>query len=78
MDGVDVFDVNSLYNGSPAGRWSKQATTGDSPSPRVEFCIVTVSAQDRSSYNMYTYSITSQGRWLKSMQVHVWRPWKLQ
>jgi len=55
MEYVDFFDISSLYNGSPNGTWHRQKTTGDIPEPRIDFCIVTVSAPDNSSHNIYMY-----------------------
>lgn len=53
MDEIDIFDISSYYNASlPAGTWYKQTTSGDTPDPRVDFCLVVASAPDGSSHNM--------------------------
>ena len=53
MNEIDIFDVSSYYNASvPAGTWYKQTTSGDTPAPRVDFCVVAASAPDGSSHNM--------------------------
>jgi hypothetical protein len=53
---VYVFDVGA-YLADPAkgGVWYEQKTGGASPPPRTDFCLVTVSAPDNSSHNIYMY-----------------------
>jgi hypothetical protein len=53
---VDVFDIDS-YIRDPAsnGSWYAQATTGDIPDPRTDFCTVVMSAPDNSSHHIYLY-----------------------
>ncbi|CAI6314729.1 unnamed protein product [Periconia digitata] len=54
---VDVFDIDSyIKNPDSNGTWFQQNTTGDIPSPRIDFCTVTVSAADNSSHHIYVYS----------------------
>lgn len=36
--------------------WHRQATSGDIPPPRSDFCMVAAPASDNSSYNMYVCS----------------------
>ncbi|KAI9684437.1 MAG: hypothetical protein M1829_002247 [Trizodia sp. TS-e1964] len=55
MDQIDIFDIASLYNGSSSGTWLKQAATGDIPQPRIDFCLVSASAPDNSTHNLYIY-----------------------
>lgn len=53
MDEIDIFDVASYYNAStPDGIWYKQKTSGDTPIPRIDFCLVLASAPDGSSHNV--------------------------
>lgn len=53
MDEIDIFDVASYYNDStPDGTWYKQKTSGDTPNPRIDFCLVLASAPDGSSNNV--------------------------
>jgi hypothetical protein len=51
---VDIFDVGSMANGS-SGTWLSQNTTGTTPTPRIDPCVVAVPAPDNSSYNIYMY-----------------------
>ena len=51
MDTVNVFDIASLDQGGN-GSWYAQQTSGDTPSPRADFCLVGAAAPDNSSYNM--------------------------
>lgn len=37
--------------------WYRQATTGDIPPARSDFCMVDVSASDKSSHNMYVIQL---------------------
>ncbi|KAK2797437.1 hypothetical protein FQN51_008470 [Onygenales sp. PD_10] len=55
MDEVIIFDINSLYNGDNNGTWYKQKVTGAIPEPRIDFCLVAISAPDNSSHNIYMY-----------------------
>lgn len=53
MNEIDVFDVSSYYNAStPDGTWYKQITSGATPDPRVDFCLILASATDGTSHNM--------------------------
>lgn len=53
MDEIDIFDVASYYNAStPDGTWYKQTTSGDTPDPRIDFCLILASAPDGSSHNV--------------------------
>jgi hypothetical protein len=53
---VDIFDINSyLDDRSSNGTWYSQKTTGDVPAPRIDFCTITISAQDNSSHHIYLY-----------------------
>lgn len=54
MDKVTVFDIASIDNGG-AGRWYEQQTSGDSPSGRVDHCVVASSAPDNSSHQIIVY-----------------------
>lgn len=55
FDSVDILDVASIDNGNSDGNWYTQTTTGEIPAPRTDFCLVTVSAPDNSSHNIYMY-----------------------
>jgi hypothetical protein len=48
---VDIFDISSIYN-DQKGVWYQQVTSGTPPSPRVDYCTISVSAGDDSSHNM--------------------------
>ncbi|CAL5871657.1 uncharacterized protein PFLUO_LOCUS5910 [Penicillium psychrofluorescens] len=50
FDSVDIFDIASMD-----GAWYNQPVSGDIPGPRTDFCVVTVSAPDNSSHNIYLY-----------------------
>ena len=57
MTEIDVFDIASIYNAStPDGVWYKQqAGNGnitETPSPRIDFCLIAASSQDSSSHNV--------------------------
>ena len=57
MDSVDIFDVSALSD-SPSNStsgWYRQLTTGDIPPPRLDFCLISASAPDHSSQNIYLY-----------------------
>ncbi|KAJ6257856.1 hypothetical protein Dda_7645 [Drechslerella dactyloides] len=45
---IDVFDIKN-------NRWTKQATSGETPKIRVNACAVVFSAPDNSSHNVYMY-----------------------
>jgi hypothetical protein len=53
-----VFDLESYFGDTTSsnGTWYQQVTTGDIPSPRIDFCTVYVSAPDNSSHHIYLYS----------------------
>jgi hypothetical protein len=56
LETVDVFDVGSLDNAdTPNGVWYSQNTTGVAPVPRIDACLVVITAPDNSSYNIYMY-----------------------
>ncbi|KAJ5082373.1 hypothetical protein N7532_011416 [Penicillium argentinense] len=55
FDSVDFLDIASIDGGNSDGTWYTQTTTGDIPAPRTDFCLVTVSAPDNSSHNIYLY-----------------------
>jgi hypothetical protein len=53
---VDVFDIDSYFRvPSGNGSWYAQATTGDIPDPRIDFCTVVMSAPDNWSHHIYLY-----------------------
>lgn len=57
MNGIDIFDISSVYDASTAdGIWYRENATGPGdegvPTPRVDFCLVAASASDSSSHNM--------------------------
>lgn len=52
MSTIDIFDIASIYSGSSNG-WYQQNTTGSAPDPRVDFCVVAISAPDNSSHQLY-------------------------
>ncbi|KAI9648109.1 hypothetical protein NHQ30_002739 [Ciborinia camelliae] len=54
MDQINVFDINSAYNGGN-GSWYTQQATGNLPPKRIESCSVVATATDNSSYNVYLY-----------------------
>lgn len=56
MAAIYVFDVASLYDPStPNGTWYRQVVSGTVPGQRLDHCLVTVSAPDNSSHNIYMY-----------------------
>ncbi|KAF1969530.1 hypothetical protein BU23DRAFT_539447 [Bimuria novae-zelandiae CBS 107.79] len=56
FDTVDVFDLESYYaDPSSNGTWYQQATSGDIPPPRIDYCTVTTAAPDNSSHHIYIY-----------------------
>ncbi|KAF2666045.1 hypothetical protein BT63DRAFT_481855 [Microthyrium microscopicum] len=55
LNSVDVFDAGSISDSNPDGQWYSQPTTGTTPSPRVDPCVVAMAAPDISSYNIYMY-----------------------
>lgn len=56
FESVDVFDIKSyLDDPTSNGTWYQQNTTGDIPSPRIDFCTVSISAPDNSSHHIYLY-----------------------
>ncbi|KAI9843751.1 MAG: hypothetical protein M1837_006111 [Sclerophora amabilis] len=48
MNVIDVYDV-------AGSTWYKQATSGETPKPRVNPCAVVAAAADGSSFNVYMY-----------------------
>ncbi|KAJ4297437.1 hypothetical protein N0V90_005328 [Kalmusia sp. IMI 367209] len=66
FNAVDVFDLDSyLKDPSSNGTWYEQATTGDVPPPRIDFCTTLISAPDNSSHHIYLFGginpITEKG-----------------
>lgn len=55
FDEIDFLDIASLDDSSKTGTWHTQLTSGDVPDGRTEFCVVTASAKDNSSHNIYLY-----------------------
>lgn len=58
MSQVSVLDVEAALNSTPADSnsgWYTQIISGPAPEPRVDFCVVVVSAPDRSSFNIHMY-----------------------
>ncbi|KAF2087703.1 hypothetical protein K490DRAFT_73631 [Saccharata proteae CBS 121410] len=51
--GFETVQVNDFFAGNTT--WYNQSTSGDIPPSRLDFCVVTVPAQDNSSYNIYLY-----------------------
>ncbi|QSZ37441.1 hypothetical protein DSL72_008537 [Monilinia vaccinii-corymbosi] len=54
MNEINIFDINSVYNGGN-GSWYTQQASGDFPPPRIESCSIVATAPDNSSYNIYLY-----------------------
>ena len=54
MDSVSVYDVSAVYDerASTGEGWYKQVVTGDIPEPRVDFCLILLTAADATSRNM--------------------------
>lgn len=53
-----MFDVESIMepNSETSNNgWYTQTTTVEVPSSRIDFCVVSVSAPDNSSVNIYMY-----------------------
>lgn len=58
FDFVDVFDLASYSRDAKSngtGTWYSQATSGDIPDPRIDFCVIMASAPDNSSHNVWLY-----------------------
>ncbi|KAA8651738.1 hypothetical protein EYZ11_000059 [Aspergillus tanneri] len=55
FDQIDFLDVSSLANDNSNGTWYAQKASGDIPSGRTDFCLVSASAKDNSSHNIYMY-----------------------
>ncbi|EAW07453.1 putative cell wall anchored protein [Aspergillus clavatus NRRL 1] len=55
---IDIFDISSVFEGDDNGLWYTQKASGDIPAGRSDFCIVSVSAKDNSSHNIYMYGGT--------------------
>lgn len=55
LDVIAIFDISSVYNSNAQGRWYKQNASGPIPEPRMDFCLVSVSAADNSSHQIYLY-----------------------
>ncbi|KAI7785672.1 hypothetical protein LA080_006237 [Diaporthe eres] len=56
MSQVNVFDVESAFNSTSANSnngWYTQTIVGLAPDPRVDFCVVIISAPDESSFNIH-------------------------
>ena len=55
MDEIDIFDVASYYNDStPHGTWYKQTTSGATPDPRIDFCLILASAPEEKKKHRNT------------------------
>ncbi|KAF7939014.1 uncharacterized protein EAE98_001350 [Botrytis deweyae] len=54
MDQINIFDINSAYNGGN-GSWFTQQASGNIPPRRMDSCTVVATAPDNSSYNIYLY-----------------------
>ncbi|KAK8908496.1 hypothetical protein QC760_002871 [Botrytis cinerea] len=54
MDQINIFDINSAYNGGN-GSWYTQQASGNIPPRRIDSCTVVATAPDNSSYNIYLY-----------------------
>ncbi|KAF2642754.1 hypothetical protein P280DRAFT_468070 [Massarina eburnea CBS 473.64] len=56
FESVDIFDIDSYFKNTKSnGTWYQQNTAGDIPAPRIDFCSVSISAQDNSSHHIYIY-----------------------
>ncbi|KAL5365303.1 hypothetical protein BJX96DRAFT_181507 [Aspergillus floccosus] len=55
FDKVDFLDVSSIADDSRNATWFVQRAAGEVPPPRTDFCLVTASAKDNSSHNIYLY-----------------------
>ncbi|KAK7941356.1 uncharacterized protein PG986_013743, partial [Apiospora aurea] len=55
MNQVSIFDVATIGTSNAANGWMSQTITGAAPLPRVDFCVVSVSAPDDSSFNIFLY-----------------------
>jgi hypothetical protein len=51
FESVNIFDIATVYNGQD-GAWYRQNTSGQTPEPRIDFCVVSVAAPDNSSHNL--------------------------
>ncbi|APA09574.1 hypothetical protein sscle_05g043440 [Sclerotinia sclerotiorum 1980 UF-70] len=54
MDQINIFDINSVYDGKN-GTWYTQQASGNLPPRRIDSCTVVAAAPDNSSYNIYLY-----------------------
>lgn len=55
FDEIDFLDVSSIADDSRNATWFVQRAAGEIPPPRTDFCLVTASAKDNSSHNIYLY-----------------------
>ncbi|KAK8055646.1 hypothetical protein PG993_000873 [Apiospora rasikravindrae] len=55
MNQVSIFDVASIGTSNTANGWVSQTIAGAAPQPRVDFCVVSASAPDDSSFNIFLY-----------------------
>lgn len=55
LDTVEFLDIASIDLEKSTGTWYSQATTGNIPEPRADFCVIAVSAPDNSSHHIYMY-----------------------
>lgn len=67
MDQIAVMDVSTLNTSLPESTdaqhnaWYMQQASGDVPSARTDFCLVSAPAQDNSSASIYLYGGKSNG-----------------
>lgn len=52
---IDILDIQSLDGSDESSTWYTQEAKGEIPDGRTDFCVVTVSAKDNSSHNIYMY-----------------------
>lgn len=75
MDQIGIFDVdsldmtNALVSGPKKNTWYMQNATGDIPSPRRDFCLVSAPSQDNSSSNIYMYGGRANGNYFDDIYV---------
>ncbi|KAG0642578.1 hypothetical protein HOY80DRAFT_607470 [Tuber brumale] len=53
MNEISVFDIESLDTGGKG--WYNQTATGEVPPARLDFCVVSAPAPDKTSWNIYMY-----------------------
>ncbi|KAI1081449.1 hypothetical protein F5B20DRAFT_569830 [Whalleya microplaca] len=78
MSQVNIFDVESITQpNTPSSNngWYTQTIIGeDVPSPRVDFCVIVVSAPDNSSFSIYLYgeNVGYDDSWVLSIPSFSW------